>query len=102
MKFDRAKEYTFHLREDMPSGFIDNESKPELPEVYRFLRPLNGITSTGGQLQDRFREFEDYITKKNIPIRDPHIRQGIFIFEENRVGVHNNGLSEQCHFGYLE
>jgi len=95
--------YIFRLREDMPSGFKQNEQFPELPAAHDFLKQYDGSTFESKEaFVKKLGEFPDYLTEHNVPEGDREVRRGIFVSEANIVSTYNNGPSEECYFGTLE
>ncbi len=95
--------YTFRLEKDLPPGFMINGLVPELPVVYEYLSQFDGY---GFESTESFMAamsgFPIYLSKRSLPVRDTEIRRGIFLRDENTVGVFNEGPSGWCAFGKLE
>lgn len=96
--------YQFVFRDPMPPGFLNNDRIPELPACHAYLQGLIGKRyETIHAFEEELKGFGQYLTDKKIPQGlDTHVRHGIFVFEENAVGVRNSGMSRRCRFGTLE
>lgn len=101
-------QYRFNMREDLPQGFVENKDFPELPATTEYLSQLQGKTYDN---LDKFREavnsYLQYLLDKKVKITDESVRDGIQLFplvksENFAVGLLNDCISQECHFGKLE
>jgi len=78
------EKYKFRLRENMPKGFIVNETHPELPAIYRFLKRYRGeMFGSPEEFKEKvLSEFLNYLNSENIPEGDdPKLREGLDLEE---------------------
>lgn len=99
-----TEKYYFTMRKDIPSGFIQNERIPELPAAYKFLQMYCGLRYASRQeFEKDLAGFRKYLRQNEVPLgNDQEVRRGIFVFDDDAVGVRSKDPTKRCEFGRLE
>ncbi len=105
---DDKMTYRFRLRVDMPVGFKQNDEYPELPAIFKYLQPRDGIVYTSPeQFQDQVLSlFPDYLEQAHVPEGpDPKLREGLQMDSVGEdvfdVFTPSSSSAGKCVFGYL-
>jgi hypothetical protein len=99
----------FLLREDMPSGFNENQRYPELPAAVDFLRQYNGREfGSRSEFEKELTKFPDYLKTHRVPMSDDELlRDGLLaekadgIIEVYNISTRSDTPAGSCWFGSL-